>query len=60
MCLLEAVFVFRSFVLIQVEVAFLTWLAIMSFRSETKWQWAFSAGNNVRVVLDLLIKVLEE
>jgi len=25
-----------------------------------KWQWAFSAVNSARIVLDLIIKVLEE
>lgn len=49
-----------SLVLIQVELAFLTRLASLSFKSETKWHWAFSVVHNIRIVLDLVIHVLEK
>lgn len=49
-----------SLVLIQVELAFLTWLASLSCKSETQWHWVFSVLHNIRIVLDLVIHVLEE
>lgn len=36
------------------------WFAGFPFRSEIKWQWTFSAVDNARIVLDLIIKVFKE